>query len=74
MPNRLLCNPERMDESQTEEILIRRLESGQLNSRADLVEVERIASERGMRRLAKRASRQRRRLGRSRRPRWLSRG
>jgi hypothetical protein len=56
-----------MDESSTEEILIKRLEKKQLVSRADLQEVERIASERGMRRLARRAGRERRRLGNSRR-------
>jgi hypothetical protein len=56
-----------MDESSTEEILIKRLEKRQLVSRADLQEVERIASDRGMGRLARRASRERRRLGSSRR-------
>jgi hypothetical protein len=55
-----------MDESRTEEILIRRLEKKQLVSRADLQAVERIANNRGMRRLARRASRERRRLGSSR--------
>jgi hypothetical protein len=56
-----------MDESSTEEILIKRLEKRQLVSRADLQEVERIASDRGMGRLARRASRERRRVGSSRR-------
>jgi hypothetical protein len=59
-----------MDESSTEEILIKRLEKRQLVSRADLQAVEHIASERGMRRLARRASRERRRLGSSRRSIW----
>ena len=59
-----------MDESSTEEILIKRLEKRQLVSRADLQEAERIASERGMCRLARRASRERRRLGSSRRSIW----
>jgi hypothetical protein len=45
-----------MDESSTEEILIKRLEKRQLVSRADLQEVERIANDRGMRRLARRAA------------------
>jgi hypothetical protein len=56
-----------MDESSTEEILIKRLEKRQLVTRADLQEVERVANDRGMRRLARRASRERRRLGSSRR-------
>jgi hypothetical protein len=59
-----------MDESSTEEILIKRLEKRQLVSRADLQEVERITSDRGMPRLARRASRERRRLGSSRRSIW----
>jgi hypothetical protein len=59
-----------MDESSTEEILIKRLEKRQLVSRADLQAAERIASDRGMRRLARRASRERRRLGSSRRSIW----
>jgi hypothetical protein len=59
-----------MDESSTEEILIKRLEKRQLVSRADLQEVERIASDRGMGRLARRASSERRRLGSSRRSIW----
>ena len=56
-----------MDESSTEEILIKRLEKRQLVTRADLQEVERVANDRGMRRLARRASRERRRFGSSRR-------
>ena len=63
MPNRPVCNPGGMDETRTEEILIKRLEKKQLVSRADLQAVERIANNRGMRRLARRASRERRRLG-----------
>ena len=59
-----------MDESSTEEILIKRLEKRQLVTRADLQEVERIANDRGMRRLARRGSRERRRLGSSRRSIW----
>lgn len=54
------------EEAQTEEILIRRLETDRLVSRADLQEVERIARDRGLRRLARRASKQRRKLSRSR--------
>ena len=53
-------------EPHTEEILIERLEKGQINNRADLQEVERIARDRGLTRLAKRASRQRSKLKRSR--------
>jgi hypothetical protein len=53
------------EEAKTEEILIQRLESGQLNSRADLHEVERIARDRGLKRLARRASRERRKLRRT---------
>jgi hypothetical protein len=56
-----------MDDTKTEELLIDRLESGRLNSRADLDEVERIAKERGLTRVARRASRQRRKLRRRRR-------
>lgn len=70
MPNCSVCNPGGMDESSTEEILIKRLEKRQLVSRADLQEVERIANDRGMRRLARRASRERRRLGSSQRSIW----
>jgi hypothetical protein len=61
-----------MDDTKTEELLIDRLESGRLNSRADLDEVERIAKERGLTRVARRASRQRRKL-RTRRRRGLTR-
>jgi hypothetical protein len=43
-----------------------RLEAGRLNSLADLRLVERIASDRGLRTLAKKATRERLRLGRSR--------
>jgi len=53
-------------EPHTEEILIERLENGQLNNRADLQEAERIARDRGLTRLARRASRQRSKLTRSR--------
>jgi hypothetical protein len=53
-------------EPHTEEILIERLEKGQINNRADLQEVERIARDRGLTRLAKRASRQRNKLKRAR--------
>lgn len=59
-----------MDESSTAEILIKRLERSELISRADLQVVERIANERGMRHLARRASRERRRLGSSQRSIW----
>jgi hypothetical protein len=55
-----------MDEARTDEILISRLEKGQINNPADLQEAERIAQERGLGRLARRASRQRRKLRRSR--------
>jgi hypothetical protein len=70
MPNCPVCNPEGMDESRAEEILIKRLEKRQLVNRADLQEVERIANDRGMHRLARRASRERRRLRSSRRSIW----
>jgi len=53
-------------ERSTEELLIARLEAGRLNSLADLRLVERIARDRGLRTLAKKASRERLRLGRSR--------
>jgi hypothetical protein len=53
-------------EASTEELLIARLEAGRLNSLADLRFVEWIASSRGLRTLAKKASRERQRLGRSR--------
>jgi len=48
--------------TKTEELLVERLMAGRLNTRADLQEAERAARDLGLRKLAKRALKTRRKL------------